>query len=111
MTKKSELEELGFGVKQRRVPAFLIPVHNVRGEVALHQIRPDEPRRGKNGKSLKYETPSGARMALDVPPAGREKLSDPSCPLFITEGARKADAAVTMGLCCVALLATCRPGL
>ena len=37
---KNRLEELGFGQKQRRVPALLIPIHNVHGEIALHQIRP-----------------------------------------------------------------------
>nr|MDP9473208.1 DUF3854 domain-containing protein [Chloroflexota bacterium] len=41
---------------------------------------------------------------LDVPPAARARLGDPATPLFITEGARKADAAVSAGLCCVALL-------
>jgi hypothetical protein len=103
-TKKAELEELGFGVKQRRVPALVIPIRNVRGEVVLHQIRSDNPRRDKNGKALKYETPSGAKMALDVPPAARSPLGDPSRPLIITEGARKADAAVSQGLCCISLL-------
>ena len=43
-------------------------------------------------------------MALDVPPAARRDLGNPAVPLFITEGARKADAAVSAGLCCVALL-------
>jgi hypothetical protein len=43
-------------------------------------------------------------MVLDVPPAARPKLADPSAPLFITEGARKADSAVSRGLCCIALL-------
>jgi hypothetical protein len=104
VTEKKNLEELGFGVKQRRVPALLIPIHNVRGEVALHQLRPDEPRRDKGGKALKYETPAGASMSLDVPPIVRQQLDDPSVPLFITEGARKADAAASVGLCCVSLL-------
>ncbi|MGH9944459.1 MAG: DUF3854 domain-containing protein, partial [Pyrinomonadaceae bacterium] len=100
---KAELQALGFGEAQRRTPALLIPVWSVTGEIATHQIRPDEPR-VKDGKPLKYETPAGARMALDVPPAARPLLGDPSVPLFITEGARKADAAVSRGLCCIALL-------
>lgn len=100
---KSELKTLGFAESQRRVPALLIPVWSVHGEIVTYQIRPDEPRI-KDGKPLKYETPAGAHMALDVPPAARPLLADPSLPLFITEGARKADAAVSRGLCCVALL-------
>src|SRR5262249_19462696 len=54
--------------------------------------------------ALKYAPPAGARMALDVPPPVRNGLTDPTRPLFVTEGARKADSAVTQGLLCVALL-------
>ncbi len=43
-------------------------------------------------------------MALDVPPAARAWLGDPARPLVVTEGARKADAAVTAGMCCLAVL-------
>ncbi|MGC4105372.1 MAG: DUF3854 domain-containing protein [Thermomicrobiales bacterium] len=43
-------------------------------------------------------------MVLDVPPGCRDRLGDPSIPLFITEGARKADAAASQGLCCIAVL-------
>ena len=100
---KAELRELGFSEAQRRTPALLVPIWSVTGEIAAYQIRPDEPRI-KNDKPLKYETPTGTRMVLDVPPAVRSMLADPSHPLFITEGARKADSAVSRGLCCIALL-------
>ena len=43
-------------------------------------------------------------MALDVPKLARSWLADPAWPLFITEGVRKADAAVSKDLCCIALL-------
>jgi hypothetical protein len=43
-------------------------------------------------------------LVLDVPPIARPWLRDPGRPLFITEGARKADAGVSIGLCCIALL-------
>ena len=102
--KKSQLEELGFNEKQRRVPGLLIPVHGVTDDIVLHQYRPDNPRAGKDGKLIKYEMPSGTRMALDVPPAARPHLENPARPLFITEGIRKADSAVSHGLCCIALL-------
>lgn len=103
VTKAVELERCGFGKAQRQVPALLIPVHGVRGEIVLHQIRPDDPR-VKDGKALKYETPARATLALDVPPLVRDHLNDPRRPLFVTEGARKADAAASIGLCCIALL-------
>jgi hypothetical protein len=103
VTSRAELRRLGFGPSQCLVPALLIPVWNVTGNVALHQIRPDQPRI-RRGRPLKYETPTGARMALDVPPPAHQWLGDPRRPLFITEGVRKADSAVSAGLCCVALL-------
>ena len=56
------------------------------------------------GKPVKYETPGGSRMVMDVPPRIRPHLPDPKVPLWVTEGIRKADAAVSAGLCCVALL-------
>jgi hypothetical protein len=101
--KRAELRALGFGESQARVPALLIPIHDVSGEVTLYQARPDVPRI-KDGKALKYETPLKSRMVLDVPPGARQSLGNPAVPLFVTEGARKADAAVSRGLCCVALL-------
>jgi Domain of unknown function (DUF3854) len=101
---KSRLEGPGFAPYQRRVPGLLIPVHDATGAVVLHQYRPDRPRVTKKGTTVKYETPGGGRMVLDVPPRERERIGDPKVPLWITEGSRKADAAVSAGLCCVALL-------
>ena len=103
MTTKAEVDRLGFGRAQQNVPGLLIPVHSVTGAIVTYQLRPDSPRI-RDGKPVKYETPSGSRMALDVPQSARKRLGDPFVPLFITEGARKADAAVSVGLCCIALL-------
>ncbi len=101
--KKAELESLGFSKIQRNVPGLLSPVYSPSGEIATYQYRPDEPRI-KDGKPVKYETPSGTRMVLDVHPFAREMLGDPSVPLFVTEGIKKGDAIVSRGLCAVALL-------
>src|SRR5207302_2675304 len=103
VTTRAALRRLGFADSQCRVPALLIPVWGVAGEIVTYQARPDQPR-VVAGKSLKYETPRGSRMALDVPRRARQWLGDPARPLFITEGARKADAAASADLCCVALL-------
>jgi hypothetical protein len=104
VTKRSELRKLGFGERQCSVPALLIPVWDVAGQIGTYQIRPDQPRIGHDGKPVKYETPGRSRIVLDVPPASRDKTRDPSIPLFITEGIPKADAAASTGLCCIALL-------
>lgn len=45
----------------------------------------------------------GQRNGLDVPPGVGELLGDPTVPLWVTEGVKKADAAAVAGLCCVAL--------
>jgi hypothetical protein len=103
VTVKAELERLGFSSKQRNVPALLIPIYSPTGVATLYQTRPDEPRINK-GKPVKYETPSGSSMALDVHPSVNSKLDDPSIPLFVTEGIKKGDALATHGLCAVALI-------
>jgi len=102
---KKRLESAGFADYQRRVPGLLIPVHGVSG--ATHQYRPDKPRKvTSKGKVrfVKYETPGGSQMVLDVPPRARASIGDPKVPLWITEGVKKADAGVSAGLCCVAVL-------
>jgi hypothetical protein len=83
---------------------LLIPVRPVEGGVAWWQYRPDRPRAGRNGKKIKYLTPKGAAMRLDVHPSMRHHLGNPSVPLFITEGIMKGDALNSLGLCTVSLL-------
>jgi Domain of unknown function (DUF3854) len=100
---KAELRRLGFADSQCNPPGLLIPIYSPTGEIINYQFRSDQPRM-KDGKPVKYETPRGSRMTLDVHPLVREKLGDPSVPLFVTEGIRKGDALVSRGLCAVALL-------
>lgn len=98
------LRQLGFSQAQSaRVPALVIPLWSAHGAVAFHQARPDRPRL-RDGKPVKYESPNGTRMALDVHPVTRPRLSDPSRPLIVTEGIRKADSALTQGVDALALL-------
>ena len=99
-----DLARLGFTPPQRRVPGLLVPVWGPDGRNGLYQFRPDEPRTSDQGKSVKYETPSGARLHLDVPPRCREHIADPKVPLWITEGVKKADALAANGFCGLALL-------
>ncbi len=96
-----DLEALGFAPFQRKVPALVIPIRDVHGDVVTHQIRPDSPRNGKGGKPVKYESPKGARICLDVPSASHAHLGDPEVVLVFTEGARKVDAGLSHGLTCI----------
>lgn len=101
---KARLRALGFAKFQRRVPALLIPLYGANGEVVGYQTKPLKPRRdAASDKLVKYELPKGSGVVIDVPPGAAAALPEPSVPLWVTEGAKKADAAVTAGLCCIAL--------
>ena len=101
----TQLEPCGFTRSQRRnIPGLLIPVYGTDGALRTHQYRPDHPRADADGRERKYETPWRHPICIDVPRAVNGQLADPAVPLWITEGARKADAAVTAGLCCIALI-------
>lgn len=102
---KSHLKSLGFKSSQQRVPGLLLPVWSaVRHEIANWQLRSDLPRVDARGRAIKYETVADRSMVLDAHPHIWDQVGDPSVPLFITEGIRKADAAISAGVCCVALL-------
>lgn len=98
-----ELRDLGFTEKQSRAPALVIPLYNVDGRRVSYQIRPDAPRASDEGKTIKYETPRGAKAMLDVPPRCQPQLADPSIPLYVTEGSKKADALAARGACAVSV--------
>jgi Domain of unknown function (DUF3854) len=100
---KAELARLGFSERQQRTPALVIPMYSPAGEFATHQIRPDAPRKDGDGKPIKYETPSGSAIRLDVHPSQTGRVKDASVPLWITEGVKKADSLVSRGQCAVAL--------
>jgi AAA domain-containing protein/uncharacterized protein DUF3854 len=102
-TTEVELARLGFSKPQRRAPALVIPMYSPNGELITHQIRPDAPRKNDKGKPIKYETPAGSPVHLDVHPSQTERVRDASVPLWITEGVKKADSLVSRGHCAVAL--------
>jgi len=101
----SLLKQHGFSRSQaKNVPGILLPLHTTDGRQPMMVYRPDAPRHGKDGKALKYEIPKGARVRLDCPPRCHAQLADPSMPLWITEGQKKADALASHGLCAIDLL-------
>jgi hypothetical protein len=115
ITDAAELRELGFSRSQERAPGLLLPLHDTLGKTPIYVYRPDNPRvhedkkhRDESGqyknKVIKYEMPKGEDMRLDVPPRCLADLGNPSKPLWITEGQKKADALASAGLCTVALL-------
>lgn len=99
---KVRLEGIGVTPAGRHVPGLLVPMLRADSSTWGWQYRPDHPRE-RSGKPVKYETPTGQRNGIDVPPGVGPTLPDPAIPLFVTEGVRKADAAAGIGLACVAL--------
>lgn len=99
---KKRLDDLNVTKAARKVPGLLVPMLRDDGSVWGYQYRPDEPRL-RDGKPVKYETPVGQRNGIDVPPGVAERLGDPTYPLWVTEGVKKADCGAVHGLCIVAL--------
>jgi len=103
-TNAIELRRLGFSTVQAITPALIIPIRDTGGELVSYQARPDQPRIGDDGRPMKYESPVRSSIVLDVPARARDRLKSTIVPLWLTEGSRKADSAVSAGLCCVAVL-------
>lgn len=100
---KAALQRIGFGTATP-APALVIPLWGVTGEPAGYQVRPDEPRWNGEGHPLKFEVPHKFEPRLDIHPRALAQLSDPTMPVWITEGVPKANALVSRGACAVALL-------
>ncbi len=103
ITDSSYLTELKIAKAGRSVPGLLIP--ELRADMSTwgYQYRPDRPRVNDKGKLIKYETPVGQSNHIDVPPGVGPMLRDPSIPLWITEGVKKADCGAVHGLCIVSI--------
>ncbi len=96
----------GFDWYQRQTwmfPILVIPQWNSVGRLFAHILRPDHPRRGRDEKFVKYEAQPGAPVGFDVPPAMVPLLREPSVPIYITEGSKKADAMASHGLPCLSM--------
>jgi hypothetical protein len=113
VTDSRELADLGFPPGQRNVPGLLLPLLHVPEaqpvdgkEPALATFKPDTPRYNDKGRSIKYETPGGHRVCLDIPPGVEKHLCDVDVPLVVTEGIKKADSAWSQGIACIGLLGT-----
>lgn len=109
---RDELRTLGYkpGLvdNDATYPALLIPMHNSAGEQVGVQIKPRVPRvRHKADGTpvpVKYESPAGAALVVDVPQFTRDKLrAEGNASLWITEGMKKVDSLVSRELAAVGL--------
>jgi hypothetical protein len=94
--RRTELEE--FPEWQRRLGLY-IPTYSPDGETTGCQIRPNRPRK----RELKYESPQGSRVILDVHPQTRQEVRSGDGDLFVVEGVKKADALLSREAASVAL--------
>jgi len=101
---RKRLTDLGFSKAQCSTPGILIPIYSPGGENNRCQYRPDRPRTNTKGKAIKYETPQGSGLCIDVPRRCQADIGNPNVPLFVTEGIKKGDALATKGACAIALL-------
>lgn len=88
-----------FTGEQRKLSGLLFPIRNTRGEAVAWQLKPDTPRTFE-GKPAKYELAKGSRVCLDVPAAARPYLRDAGADLWLSEGSKKVDSAVSNGIPC-----------
>ena len=68
------------------------------------RLKPDRPRKSKDGKPIKYESPKGAGNRAFFPPGTLAALKDSSIPLVLTEGEKKAAKADQEGFSCIGLV-------
>jgi hypothetical protein len=101
----TELKALGFS-KPQATPStgLLLPLHTTDGQQPLMIYRPDQPQPDSNGRLKKYLLPKGAGVRLDCPPRCQPSLADPTIPLWLTEGQKKADALASHGAVALCLL-------
>jgi Domain of unknown function (DUF3854) len=98
--KRSEVPE-AFKDYQKR-PGLIMPVLTPSGERRV-RLRPDRPRKGKDGRVRKYEQAGGVGCVLDVHPRNLKRLKDATVPLWVVEGEKKGDALTSRGECAIAL--------
>lgn len=94
------LASLGYLDHQIRFPGLLIPCYAPGSTEPTHwTYRPDSPLDPKR----KYEVPKGQKKRLDVHPRVQHLIADPTVELWVAEGVKKGDSAVSHGLVTVAV--------
>lgn len=77
--------------------ALAFPVYRLGDAVPYTWVlRPDLPRSNDSGKPVKYEYPKLTANIFDVLPRYAAALANPAIPIWITEGAKKADALASL---------------
>lgn len=100
---KARLEDLGFTFSQQLVPGCLFRSTTV-DNTFTYQYKPDKPRKDeKTFKPIKYETPRGQAVRLDVPISVLPIMYDPFIDIVVTEGWKKVRSLLSAGFYAVGL--------
>ena len=84
--------------------AIVIPYIDNEGKNGYARLRPDFPRKDKDKKLIKYESPRGRRNQVYFPPGVAALLPDVGQAIIITEGEFKALASTQYGFACIGLV-------
>jgi hypothetical protein len=86
-----------------RTPALVFPYRDLDGNlIDFVRVRPHCPRRQRR-RDVKYESPVGSECHAYIPVECLAKLKAGLCPVFITEGEKKALALAQLRYCAVAV--------
>ena len=97
ITDADELESLNIPLNWRQVPGLWLPG----SQQGRRRRRWAVPSRRAGARGSEIISPKGQHNYLDVPAGWGDQLDDPSVPAWITEGAKKSDAAAAHGLLCL----------
>jgi putative DNA primase/helicase len=94
----------GYTRRYHLAPAIVFPFTAQDGRSGYCRAKPDHPRRGTEGKSIKYESPKDHPNEVYLPPGVAAVLKNPTQELLLTEGEKKALAATQEGFPCLGLV-------
>ena len=91
---------------QRSGSVWAIPYIDATGGVVHWRVKPERPSQS-NGKTAKYQSPTGSRVRVYFPPDAHRRIAEGEAPEFlITEGEKKSLKATRDGFCCIGLSGT-----
>jgi putative DNA primase/helicase len=95
---------LSENITKKMGAVLVFPFCNTNGDKVYNRIKPDIPRRDRNKKPIKYESPVGEPNQVYLPAGVREKCDNHNCELLITEGEKKSLKATQEGFSTIGLV-------
>jgi hypothetical protein len=105
-----DMEKLAALLNRKGVPDFCLggalvfPYFDDDGKPNCYaRVRPRFPRKDREGKPVKYESPVGQPARAYIPPSSRRLLRDGKCPIYLAEGEKKTLALSQLGWAAVGI--------